>query len=191
MPGLLKKREMQGCEEGRRVCHAGDSKPQSIVSWRRCKMISIQGVLVPVDFSKESILAAKFGASLAEEYNSKLYLLHVLEPLHSSVRAEISDFDLFQQRMIDQAKEDLEKVVPAAVKQRLEVEEVLEIGQPQYVIVEKAKELGVDVIVIATHGRTGLAHVLLGSVAEKVIRHAPCPVFVIRNPKDKYVYGWE
>jgi len=154
-------------------------------------MISIQGVLVPVDFSKESILAAKFGASLAEEYNSKLYLLHVLEPLHSSVRAEISDFDLFQQRMIDQAKEDLEKVVPAAVKQRLEVEEVLEIGQPQYVIVEKAKELGVDVIVIATHGRTGLAHVLLGSVAEKVIRHAPCPVFVIRNPKDKYVYGWE
>jgi len=67
----------------------------------------------------------------------------------------------------------------------------VEIGNPHHVIVEKAKELGIDVIVIATHGRSGLSHILLGSVAEKVIRHAPCPVFVIRNPKDKYVYGWE
>jgi nucleotide-binding universal stress UspA family protein len=157
----------------------------------RCQMISIQGVMVPVDFSKESILAAKFGASLAEEYKTKLYVLHVMEPVHPSLRGYIVDFEQFQQRMIAQAKEDLENVIPKAVKDRIPVEFILEIGHPSYVIVEKAKELGVDVLVIATHGRTGLSHVLLGSVAEKVIRHAPCPVFVIRNPKDKYVYGWE
>jgi len=157
----------------------------------RCQMISIQGVMVPVDFSKESILAAKFGASLAEEYKTKLYVLHVMEPVHPSLRGYIVDFEQFQQRMIAQAKEDLENVIPKAVKDRIPVEFILEIGHPSYLIVEKAKELGVDVLVIATHGRTGLSHVLLGSVAEKVIRHAPCPVFVIRNPKDKYVYGWE
>ena len=157
----------------------------------RCQMISIQGVMVPVDFSKESILAAKFGASLAEEYKTKLYVLHVMEPVHPSLRGYIVDFEQFQQRMIAQAKEDLENVIPKAVKDRIPVEFILEIGHPSYVIVEKAKELGVDVVVIATHGRTGLSYVLLGSVAEKVIRHAPCPVFVIRNPKDKYVYGWE
>jgi len=157
----------------------------------RCQMISIQGVMVPVDFSKESILAAKFGASLAEEYKTKLYVLHVMEPVHPSLRGYIVDFEQFQQRMIAQAKEDLENVIPKAVKDRIPVEFILEIGHPSYLIVEKAKELGVDVVVIATHGRTGLSHVLLGSVAEKVIRHAPCPVFVIRNPKDKYVYGWE
>lgn len=154
-------------------------------------MISIEGVMVPIDFSKDSVLAAKFAASMAEEYKTKLYVLHVMEPVHPSVRAYIADFNEFQERALREAKEDLLKVVPRAVKERIEVEEILEIGLPHFVIVEKAKELGVDVIVIATQGRSGLAHVLLGSVAEKVIRHAPCPVFVVRNPKDKFVYGWE
>lgn len=154
-------------------------------------MISIQGVMVPVDFSKESVLAAKFAVSLAEEYKTKLYVMNVQEPLHSSLRPYISDFEEFQEKLIEQVKDDLSKVIPAAIKERVQVEEILEFGHPHHVIVDKAKELGVDVIVIATQGRTGLAHVLLGSVAERVIRHAPCPVFVVRNPKDKYVYGWE
>jgi nucleotide-binding universal stress UspA family protein len=154
-------------------------------------MVTIQGVLVPVDFSKESLLAAKFAASMAEEYKTRLYLLHVMEPVHPSLRGHIADFEAFQQKMVKQAKEDLANVIPKSVRDRIPVETILEVGHPTYLIVEKAKELGVDVIVIATHGRTGLAHVMLGSVAEKVIRHAPCPVFVVRNPKDKYVYGWE
>jgi universal stress protein A len=129
--------------------------------------------------------------SLAEEYKTKLYVLHVQEPLPPSLRSHLSDFEAFQENLLEQVKVDLGKVIPEAVKKRVSVEEVLEIGHPQHVIVDKAKEWGVDVIVIATQGRTGLAHILLGSVAEKVIRHAPCPVFVIRNPKDKYVYGWE
>ena len=154
-------------------------------------MIKIQGVMVPVDFSKESILAAKFAASMAEEYKTRLYVVHVMEPIHPSLRGHIADFEGFQENMMAQAKEDLENVIPKSIKERVPVETILEVGNATYVIVEKAKELGVDVLVIATHGRTGLAHVMLGSVAEKVIRHAPCPVFVIRNPKDKYVYGWE
>jgi universal stress protein A len=154
-------------------------------------MVTIKGVLVPVDFSNESILAAKFAVSLAEEYKTQLYVMHVMEPLHPTLRMYLADFEEYQQKMAAQNKEDLRKVIPPAVRERLAVEAILEIGNPQQLIVEKAKELGVDVVVIATHGRSGLSHVLLGSVAEKVIRHAPCPVFVVRNPKDKFVYGWE
>jgi universal stress protein A len=154
-------------------------------------MIAIHGVLVPVDFSKESLLAAKFAVSLAQEYKASLYVLHVREPIPSYAQAEIVDFEEIQAKITQQVKADLSKVIPQKVKEGLMVEEILETGRPHHVIVEKAKQLGVDVIVIATHGRTGLAHVFLGSVAEMVIRHAPCPVFVIRNPKDKYVYGWE
>jgi nucleotide-binding universal stress UspA family protein len=155
-------------------------------------MISIKSVLVPVDFSKESTLAVKFATSLAQQYGSKLYLLHVLEPLHTSFQVEIGNLREFEERRRATIREDLSRIIPAEIKKSLGVEEILKIGSPVYhVIAEKAEELDVELIVIPTHGRTGLSHILLGSVAEKVIRHAPCPVFVIRNPKDKYVYGWE
>jgi nucleotide-binding universal stress UspA family protein len=155
-------------------------------------MISIQAILAPCDFSKESILAVKFAVSLAMEYRTKLYLLHVWEPLPSYLEAEVLNFESIQKKVLDGIKEDLTKVIPQKIKKLIEIVEILEIGKPiAHVIVEKAKELEIDIIVIATHGRTGLSHVLLGSVAEHVIRHAPCPVFVIRNPKDKFVYGWE
>lgn len=153
-------------------------------------MISLKRILVPVDFSKESILAAKFAVSLAQEYKTKLYVLHVIETMPSWGDHYIPENVM--QNILNERREDLSKVIPSAIKESLQVEEILETGKPIYhVIVEKAKELEVDVIVIPTYGRTGLAHVLMGSVAEHVIRYAPCPVFAIRNPKDKYVYGWE
>jgi universal stress protein A len=154
-------------------------------------MIPIQSVLVPVDFSKDSILAAKFAASLAEQYGSKLYVLHVIEGPHPSVKEYLKSFEDFRHEMMEKIREDLGKVIPRPVRQRIRVEEILEMGHPHEVIIDRAKDLGVDVIVIATHGRTGLSHFLLGGVAERVIRHAECPVLVVRNPKDKYVYGWE
>jgi nucleotide-binding universal stress UspA family protein len=153
-------------------------------------MIRIQGVLVPIDFSKESLLAAKFAASLAQEYQTTLHVLHVFDPVPSYAANYLPE--TYHEDVTRQIREDLSRVVPRGVKDRIQVQEILVTGSPtDHVIVEKAKELGVDVIVISTRGRTGMAHVLLGSVAEHVIRHAPCPVFVVRNPKDKYVYGWE
>jgi nucleotide-binding universal stress UspA family protein len=154
-------------------------------------MIEVNKVLVAVDFSKESQLAAKFAVSIAHEYKAKLYVIHVVTPLPSSLGAEVPDFDSFQRQYIERFGEDLKRVIPEKIKRIIEVEEILEVGEPYHMIVEKAKELDVDIIVLATHGRTGISHILLGSVAERVIRHAPCPVFAIRNPKDKYVYGWE
>jgi len=154
-------------------------------------MIELQKILVAVDFSKESTLAAKFAVSMAQEFKAKLYVLHVVTPLPQSMITEVPDFENFQKQYIDKSEEDLRQVIPQKIKEMIEVEEVIKIGRHYHVIVENAKDLDVDVLVIATRGRTGLAHILLGSVAERVVRHAPCPVFAIRNPKDKFVYGWE
>ena len=154
-------------------------------------MIAVEKVLAPVDFSKDSMLAVKFAASLAEQYQAKLFVLHVLAPLHPRLRGYMENFYEIQEKMVAEAEKDVKKIVPAKIRESIRVEAVVELGNPHHVIVDKAKELEIDVLVIATHGRTGLSHVLLGSVAEKVIRHAPCPVFVVRNPRDKFVYGWE
>jgi nucleotide-binding universal stress UspA family protein len=140
-------------------------------------MIKVLKILLPVDFSKGSAIATTFAVSLAQEYNAKLHVLHVYDPL--------PQYDYLAKDYIEDRKMRLEKaladVVPAEEKTRIEVEEILTEGKPvHHTIVEKAKELGDDVIVIATHGHTGLAHVFLGSVAEHVIRHAACPVLVVR-----------
>ena len=141
-------------------------------------MIEIRKILLPVDFSKGSDLGAKFAISLAQEYKAKLHVLHVYDPL--------PQYDYLTEEYLEDRKKKLEEalanVVPAESKATIEVEEIMVEGGPvHHTIVEKAKELGDDVIVIATHGRTGLAHVFLGSVAEHVIRHAACPVLVVRN----------
>jgi universal stress protein A len=157
-------------------------------SLRRKNMVTIKGILAATDFSKEATLGIKFAVSLAQEYKTKLYVLHVFDPLPQY------DYLLedYRKKRKDELKDELPRVIPHEVKETLDVEEILEEGHPvHHTIVEKAKELGVDLIVLATRGRTGLAHVLLGSVAEHVIRHAPCPVFVVRNPQDKYPYEWE
>ena len=155
-------------------------------------MITMKSMLVAVDFSKQSILAAKFAASLAQEYDSKLYVLHVRAHLPIYAQTEMVDYEAFQRRVTEEDRAALSRVIPQTIKGMIPVEEILQLGSPaHHVIVRTAKELDVDLLVISTHGRTGLAHVMIGSVAEHVIRHAPCPVFVVRNPKDKFVYGWE
>jgi nucleotide-binding universal stress UspA family protein len=155
-------------------------------------MIEIKKVMVPVDFSRESMLAAKFAVSIAMEYGAELFVVHVVRPMNPTVRASVPDFEALQATVMKSAQEDLDKVIPGEIKKSLKkVNEILLEGEPHIEIPEKAKELGVEMLVIATHGRTGLSHVLLGSVAERVIRHAPCPVLVVRNPMDKFVYGWQ
>jgi glycine betaine transporter len=88
-----------------------------------------------------------------------------------------------QKRMIDQ----YEMVVSREIKASLKVEQMIRIGVPFLEIVRAAKEKDVDLIVLGTHGRTGLSHALIGSVAEKVVHHAHCPVLSIKHPQYKFI----
>lgn len=145
-------------------------------------MIVLKKILCPVDHSECSYLALKHAISLALKDEAKLYLMHVIDTrLYDT---EIYKFSPYKLNEIDTNKirEDLMKSLPEGTTDVLEVETIVVKGVPFHEIINAASELGVDLVVIGTHGRTGLSHVVMGSVAEKVIRKAPCAVLTVRIP---------
>ncbi len=144
--------------------------------------IRIQKILLPTDFSKDSIGATKYACELATQFDAELHLLHTLEHHYSST----PEFGLglalptyiTESKLV--AEEKLANVIDSAWSaNRIVVQSVVE-GSPDVEIVRYASKENIDLIVLSTHGRTGLSHVLIGSVAESVVRTAPCPVLTIR-----------
>ena len=162
--------------------------------------MKVQKILVPIDYSDHSHQALQWGASLAETYGAQIVLLHVLHkaaeevsrhvPTHEwvpyhyytevssgiePIRVERFIIDLVDEarsRLYDLAAKDLQETVPVEVR--------VVVGKPADEILHLAQAEGADLIVMGTHGRTGLRHALLGSVAEKVVRTASCPVFTVK-----------
>lgn len=149
-------------------------------------MIKIKNILLPTDFSKTSLAASEFAVNLALQYGAKIHLLHVLEKTPPILT--IRTLDLSREKILESiendAKSRLEKIIEKIKKQGdVEIIPVIRKGLDYEEIINYSKEKKIDVIVIATHGRTGLLHTLLGSVAEKVIRYSKIPVLVITPHK--------
>ena len=145
-------------------------------------MVTLKKILCPVDHSECSYLALKYAISLALKDEAKLYLMHVIDSrLYDT---EMYKFSPYKLNEIDESKirADLMKSLPEGTMDVLEVETIVVKGVPFNEIINAATEISVDLIVIGTHGRTGLSHVMLGSVAEKVVRKATCPVLTVRMP---------
>ena len=139
----------------------------------------LKRILVPIDFSSHSMNALRYARELAQQFGAQLLLLHVIEPLQFITVADVYDE---QRRLSDAALAHLgEDLTRQGVKAQL----VVEAGVPSHVIAATGERSGVDLIVIGTHGRTGLAHVVIGSVAERVVRTATCPVLTVRSPARK------
>lgn len=140
----------------------------------------IKEILVPTDFSKPSAGALKYALGFAKEFGARLTLVSVIEPRAYS---EFLPADsAVEDDLAREAKQKLEALRLQQGKEARRIKDVrVLIGKPFQEIARLAQGLKFDLIVIATHGRTGLKHVLMGSTAEKVIRHAPCPVFVVRE----------
>lgn len=144
-------------------------------------MIKITRILCPVDFSEHSQAALAHAAELARRYGASLQLLHVVEPILYPVAyglPPVAPVD-YEQVARDAAARTLAGY--AAKLTGTEVRQRIESGTASQRICDVAKEQGVDLIVLATHGYTGLKHVLLGSTAERVVRHAPCAVLVVKG----------
>jgi universal stress protein A len=136
------------------------------------------------EFDGNSTAALSTAASLAGESGATLYVLHIARiPTHDmDVPLPISPHPRWEIEAQKKLKKIVRDVVPPRVKQVIDVRS----GEPELDIVRAARELGVDLIVMATHGRTGLAHFILGSITEQVLRHAPCPVLILPPiPKGK------
>jgi len=154
-------------------------------------VIDLHRILVPTDFSKHSEVALTYAAALAEKFGAELVLLHVVQDLAlfipdavavaPPIAAPVEQFAVA-------AREALERVARADSLQHLSVRREVREGTPFYEIIRFAKEGDIDLIVMGTHGHSGLTHVLLGSVTEKVVRKAPCPVLTIRHPEHEFVH---
>jgi nucleotide-binding universal stress UspA family protein len=153
-------------------------------------MIRLTKVLVPTDFSEPSAKAVAYGEELARRFGASLHVLHAVEePLAQGWDAYGFPGLLPERRaeMLADAQRRLEEAVPPVERDRQATELVTCLGEPHREIVRFANERGIDLIVMGTHGRGGMAHLLLGSVAEKVVRTAPCPVLTVRDREREFV----
>ena len=139
-------------------------------------------LLVPVDFSDCSLRALDYAIALAMQFNSKIILLHVVEPaVYPENYLVVSPtLDETNQNLLQSARERLAELCHRRIGHRIPAESLVRMGRAHSEIPDTAKALGADLIVLGTHGYTGLKHVLLGSTAERVVRHGPCPVLTVR-----------
>lgn len=145
-------------------------------------MIHLQRLLLPTDFSDYARAAVDYACTLAEKFHAELHLVHVLETHISTIPQMSMAFAMpqYSEEARQAADKTLHEYLDAEwVKNQHVLHAVLK-GEPFLEIIRYAREKDIDMIVLATHGRTGLAHVLMGSVAEKVVRMAPCPVLTVR-----------
>lgn len=144
-------------------------------------MITIGKVLHPTDFSDASAHALAYACAIAERFEAELHVLHVLPDPATLAIGPVGDVPLVQfETQIREAAEQAIARIPPAEQWSGPVTRVIREGPAFVEIVRYAREAGIGLIVMGTHGRTGLSHVLLGSVAEKVVRKASCPVLTVR-----------
>jgi universal stress protein A len=151
-------------------------------------MFTIKNILLPTDFSNLSLTAAEYAIDIAKQYNAKIHFLNVLEKTPPILA--IRSLDLSEEKIVKTLQEDAESSLKKSLDKisrdkTVEIIPVIIKGVDFEEIVNYTEEHGIDLIVIATHGRTGILHTLLGSVAEKVIRYAKCPVLVITPPESE------
>lgn len=141
-------------------------------------MLAIKTILHPTDFSGHSQAAFEVARAVARDYGARLILLHVSPPIlmGGEVHALIAPPDEVREELTKRLK-DMQSMADRVV-----VEIVLKEGDATAQILTTSKEMGCDLIVMGTHGRTGLSHLLMGSVAEAVVRKASCPVLTIKHP---------
>jgi universal stress protein A len=151
-------------------------------------MVSIKRILVPTDFDICSTPTVRYAAELAEKFGSELILLNVIQDLALAMPDAVMPTPVpapVITQLIDAAKTGLANLVTSENLARLNPKLEVRVGSPAGEIIVAANDLKADLVCIGTHGRGGIAHFLLGSVAEKVVRQAPCPVLTIRPPAQK------
>jgi len=149
-------------------------------------MLPFQKIVCPTDFSEPACKAIKAAGEMAEKFSAELILLHVVGPVPVlETPTGLAGFDVaaYQQELSDSAKASLQNRVEKHVPESVNVRSVVVHGEAAHEIVRVANEEGADLIVLSTHGESGWRHRIFGSVPDKVIRIAECPVLMIHMQK--------
>lgn len=151
--------------------------------------MTIRRVFVPIDFSESSVRALDYAIDLSRTFGARLLVLFVVEPIYFATPGDLygtsANLGMLLEEQRRTAREELRKLDQRLKKRGVDAETMLGSGVPHEVIVDTAKARKADLIVMATHGRSGLSHLLMGSVAEKVVRSAGCPVLTVRGGETK------
>ena len=150
--------------------------------------MQVRSILLPTDFSECGNYALSYATSLARTFGASIICVHVIEPIvptvgYSGMTEPLPIADISDQ-IEDSAERELPKFAECEECAGLEVEELIVHGDAAAEIVRVARERQVDLIVVSSHGRTGWGRILFGSTAEAVVRHASCPVLVVKPPPD-------
>ncbi len=153
-------------------------------------MIQIQRILYPTDFSDLAAHAVSYACSFAEAFNAEIHVIHVVDEAYqywmamgpNSLPVGPSPDEILHSAQEQMNRWKTERF--AAAKRPVTAE--VTVGRPFFEIIQYAKARSIDLIIMGTHGRGGLTHVLMGSVTEKVVRKSPCPVLTVRSPEHKF-----
>ncbi len=151
--------------------------------------IKIRRILVPIDFSEYSKNALKYAVPFAEKFKASIDLIYVVEP--TIYPADFSfgqiGFSNVEEELRTRGGIELENLIKKEIAGKVVSRKMVRIGKPFYEINQYALEENISLIIIATHGHTGMEQILFGSTAEKVVRKAPCPVLVVRSGEHEFV----
>ncbi|MBU2447397.1 MAG: universal stress protein [Bacteroidetes bacterium] len=149
----------------------------------------VDKILVPIDFSENSKNAIKYAVAYAEKFKAEIVFVYVIEPVIYP-----SDFGLGQvpinrmdMEIHSKAEDELKKIIETHLPKGIKGTHCVRTGKPFLEIINCAKENKSDLIILSTHGHSGIEHILFGSTAEKVVRKSPIPVLTIRDTNTKFI----
>ena len=146
-------------------------------------MTEIKRILFPDDFSENASKILQYVLSISEAYNSTIYLLHVVQDLHRWGKVYIphTSMDVFQKEALEGAEKAMDRVCEEQLEGRTNLQRRIVSGDPATEILKTIEAEDIDLVIMGTHGRKGLEHVILGSVAENVVKKSSAPVMTV-NP---------
>jgi nucleotide-binding universal stress UspA family protein len=149
---------------------------------------ALKHILVPVDFSQCSLKALRYAVAFARQFKASITLLYVVQQYY--LPGDFTgglDYAALEKEIEENSAKELESIAAKQVGKKAPWKVLLRMGRPVDQIIRVADELNADLIILATHGHSGLKHVVLGSTAENVVRHAPCPVLTVRAEEHEFL----
>lgn len=152
-------------------------------------MIDMKRIIVPIDFSDYSKKALRYAVEFARQFSAEIILIYVVEPVIYPADFSFGQVAIpsMENELRERGEEQLRKLIETEARQDIPARAFVRSGKPFAEINRLAKEEDADLIIIATHGHSGIEHVLFGSTAEKVVRKAPCPVMTVRDKEKEFI----
>ena len=150
--------------------------------------VKISKILFATDFSESANHALSYAVDLMKKYNAKLLILHVIEPIITPVDFAWGTYNYpdIEKQVREFAEEKMKTLVFESLPDGCQCETEIILGKPWREVVTYSRENSIDLIVLASHGQSGISHAIFGSTAEKIIRKSSCPVFTIKHPEAEY-----